>query len=544
MEQVVSFFSKLFDTADWPPRWHCGNWTDFHGWFYIISDLLIWSAYFAIPLTILKYLSRRVNTRFLRAYFLFAAFILACGSTHLLDAITFWFPAYRLNALVRFITGVVSWVTVFHIIKILPVATSLRSHEELEREIAERKKVEENLQVLNQQLNAAQEIAKLGHWQWDVARNQVSWSDELYKIFGERKGAEISYESYLEKLHPDDKDFVNKAVQQAFVEKSFPSFTHRIHINDGSEKILQARGEVITDAQGNIMKMIGTAQDITEIQKAQQQLVERTHALETTNQELQRFAYVASHDLQEPLRKIMTFASLLERESGEHRNEREKMFMEKVVQSAGRMQHLIDDILAFSSLRISNEAFETTDLNAVVKQVLSDMEIRIEASGATVQADPLPVIEAIPSQMGQLLQNLISNAIKFRKEGVLPVVQISSQVVSADEVKDYGWKDEKTLALRGTTYNWSREQFVKLRISDNGIGFDEAYSEKIFEIFQRLHSNKVYEGTGIGLAICKKIVDNHHGSISADGKPGEGATFTILLPLSQKIFLSKEEATA
>ena len=132
MDEVVDFFRKLFDTADWPPRWHCGNWTEFHGWFFIISDLLVWSAYFAIPLIILKFISRKTDAKFVRAYFLFAAFILACGSTHLLDAITFWFPAYRLNALVKFITGVISWITVFYTIRILPEAMSLKSHAQLE----------------------------------------------------------------------------------------------------------------------------------------------------------------------------------------------------------------------------------------------------------------------------------------------------------------------------------------------------------------------------------------------------------------------------
>jgi PAS domain S-box-containing protein len=540
MEQVVEFFQKLFDTQDWPPRWNCGNWTGFHGWFYIISDLLIWSAYFAIPLTILKYLSRKVDTRFVRAYFLFAAFILACGSTHLLDAITFWFPAYRLNALVRFITGVVSWITVFHIVRILPMATSLRSNADLEKEIAERKKAEENLKISNQQLNAAQEIAKLGHWQWDVTANKVLWSDELYKIFGIAPGRDITYEKYLEILHPEDREFVNSAVQSALTEKKYPSFTHRISLPDGTEKVLQARGDVLTNENGEVVRMIGTAQDVTDIQKAQQQLVERTHALETTNAELQRFAYVASHDLQEPLRKIMTFASLLDKELNGNVNDKGRMYMEKIVQSSGRMQRLIDDILTFSSLRVIREAFQPTDLNTVLKQVLSDMEVRIENSGATIRANALPIIDAIPSQMGQLFQNLVSNAIKFRKDGVPPVVTITHRIVDEDEVKNYGWREEDASLVGGYTYNRGREQFARIEVGDNGIGFDETYAEKIFEIFQRLHSTKTFEGTGIGLAICKKIVDNHHGMISASSVPGEGASFLLFLPLSQKSFLLAE----
>ncbi|MBD0288176.1 MAG: PAS domain-containing protein, partial [Flavisolibacter sp.] len=426
MEQVLDFFQKLFDTADWPPRWHCGNWTDFHGWFYIISDLLIWSAYFAIPLIILKFISNKVNARFVRLYFLFAAFILVCGSTHLLDAITFWFPAYyRLNALVRFITGVVSWATVFQLIRILPVAMSLKTHDQLEREINERRKAEEELKISNKQLNEAQEIARMGHWEWDVATNKVTWSEGLYKVYGlDERNGELSYDTFLACVHPDDQNLVNRSIQEAFETKRFQSYIHRIQLEDGTTKTLQAKGEVITDEEGKIVKMIGTGQDITEQQKAQQQLLEKTHELENTNLELERFAYIASHDLQEPLRKILTFASLLEKESAPVLSEKSKMFVEKIVQSSTRMQKLIDDILQFSSLKAMEGDFMPVDLSAVLDQVRSDLEVAIEQNGARIQTGTLPVIEAIPSQMGQLFQNLISNAIKFRKEEESPFIKI------------------------------------------------------------------------------------------------------------------------
>lgn len=530
MDQVINFFRNLFDTSDWPPRWHCGNWTQFHGWLYIVSDLLIWSAYFAIPLAILKYISRRTDAKFVRAYFLFAGFILACGSTHLLDAITFWFPAYRLNALVRLITGVVSWITVFYLIKILPAATSLPTHAALEKEIAERKKAEEDLMVSNQQLKLAQEIAQVGHWQWDVKANKITWSDQLYRIFGVQPDGQLSYQSYLERLHPDDKGLVDDNVQTAFREKQFSSFVHRVLLPDGSEKVLQSNGEVIVDESGEVVKMLGTAQDITEIQKSQQQLTERSRELEASNAELQRFAYVASHDLQEPLRKIMTFASLLEKETAKQ-SDKAMLYTDKIVQSSVRMQNLIEDILTFSGLRVSSDAFRPTDLNSVLKQVLSDMEVRIEASGAKVHTADMPVIDSIPSQMGQLFQNLISNAIKFRKDDVATVVNVRCKVMDAEE-----WQNQKALAGEIADLSFNRSKFVSITVQDNGIGFDETYAGKIFEIFQRLHNAKTYEGTGVGLAICKKVVDNHHGFISAKAKPGEGATFTVVLPLSQKNF--------
>ena len=153
MKDIADFFRQLMDSSDWPPRWHCGKWTEFHGWLYIISDLLIWSSYFAIPVVIIKYISKKQDARFIRLYFLFAAFILACGATHFLDAVAFWVPLYRLNALVRLITGIISWITVFYIVKYLPFAVSLRPVKELEQEILQRQKAEEQIRSINAELD-------------------------------------------------------------------------------------------------------------------------------------------------------------------------------------------------------------------------------------------------------------------------------------------------------------------------------------------------------------------------------------------------------
>src|SRR6266498_962559 len=180
MNQFTESFAKLTDSSDWPPRWHCGKWSDFHGWLYIVSDLLIWSAYFAIPLIILKYISKKKNAHFVKLYIFFASFILACGATHFLDAVMFGFPVYRISALVRLITGIISWVTVFNLIKLLPVAFTLRTTKELETEVEMRKKIEKDLQIQNERYNEAQTIAKMGHWNWDVKANEIVWSDNLF----------------------------------------------------------------------------------------------------------------------------------------------------------------------------------------------------------------------------------------------------------------------------------------------------------------------------------------------------------------------------
>lgn len=523
MEQVFDFFRKLFDTSDWPPRWHCGNWSDFHGWLYIISDLLIWSAYFAIPLTILRYVTKRVDVRFTRAYFLFAAFILACGSTHLLDAVIFWFPVYRLSALLRFFTGVISWATVFYLIRLVPVAMRLKTAEELEREVAERVKAEGQLRVAVAKLNEAQEIARMGHWQWDIAQNSVTWSPGLFRVYDlpvSDRG--LSYEEYLAQIHPEDRSFVDEAIRRALQQKHYEPFTHRIITPAGATRIIQAKGEVIVNEAGDITGMIGTAQDITEAEEVQRTLLEKTAQLETTNTELRKFAYVASHDLQEPLRKIRTFITLLEKEPGAIGAGAEHYF-EKIDRSAARMQVLIEDILRFSHLQGGEADFVPTDLNEVLRQVLQDLEPAIAESGAVIEASTLPTLECIPSQLGQLFQNLLRNAIKFRRPGLAPVVAVRAHPVAPASLPAPLSDAAHPAALRG-------QRWWQLEVADNGIGFEPQYADKIFEIFQRLHGPNAYQGTGIGLAIVKKIAEYHRGTIRAEGRPGAGATFRIYLP--------------
>jgi signal transduction histidine kinase len=274
-----------------------------------------------------------------------------------------------------------------------------------------------------------------------------------------------------------------------------------------------------------------------ELGKANESLKNYAQRLERSNESLRQFAYVASHDLKEPLRKINTFSSRLEDEYQPSIDERGKLYLNKIGNASMRMQKLIDDILNFSHLNSSEFSFAKTDLNAVLKQVLTDMEVVIEKNNVQINASQLPIIDANVSQMGQLFQNIISNSIKFKKPDVNPHIEIS-----VEESKGSGLLSQSHL---NNHYNFpllqngsslEKEKFIKIKFKDNGIGFDQAYASRIFEVFQRLNSKDEYEGTGIGLAICKRIVDIHHGIITTNSEPDAGATFIVILPSSQENF--------
>jgi len=236
------------------------------------------------------------------------------------------------------------------------------------------------------------------------------------------------------------------------------------------------------------------------------QLIANNAHLLAINEELDRFAYVASHDLQEPLRKIMVFSDkILSKQDNQAEVEK---YLKKIVGSSERMQSLINDLLQFSRQTVHSDDFVDTDLNKLVKEAILELEIEIEKTNALINIDDLPVICAIPALMRQLFYNLINNAIKFKKKDATPVINIS-----AEKIKNL--------------YN---SNHYRISVSDNGIGFDPAFADDIFVIFKRLHSYHEYEGSGVGLSICKKIVDKHNGIIRAIGKPGGGATFIIELP--------------
>ncbi|WP_020602114.1 PAS domain S-box protein [Spirosoma spitsbergense] len=537
------------------------------------------------------------------------------------------------------------------------------------RDISIRKNAAEIIQNKTNQLMEAQQLARIGSWEWDVRTNKIEWSDELYRIFGlTPQEFKADYENYLKYIHPDDREYVNSIVQQALKDHQPYNFFHKAACSDGEVRILSATGKVITDSAGDVIRISGTAQDVTEQKKKEEELkiseerfykifdsnpvpmslteikdnkikyannlfynafgyteeevigrsseelnlldpeeykrvidlifgylhenrsiaevqalskeetetllvklkqaenmkdfeivytrkngelfpalvsfeiirigtesytvtsyqdiTERKKAetllknqndqLEKMNKELESFAYISSHDLQEPLRKIQTFATrILEKEENNLSDNGKDMF-NRMQNSAKRMQTLIHDLLAYSRTNTTERKFETTALNKIIEEVKEDFDEELKGKNATIEANDLCDVAIIPFQFRQLMHNLIGNALKFSNPHYAPHIQIKSKIANG-------------ITLHNQRLS-PQNKYCHITVSDNGIGFEQQYSEKIFDVFQRLHGRNEYDGTGIGLAIVKKIVDNHNGIITATGELNKGATFDIYIP--------------
>jgi PAS domain S-box-containing protein len=328
-------------------------------------------------------------------------------------------------------------------------------------------------------------------------------------------------------LGRSDQDFFPPELAEAYLQDDQNVMNSKTQVVDKEEPIVDRAGArrwisttkvPLKRPDGKIIGLVGLSRDITEKKKGAERMERMVGELARSNSELEQFAYVASHDLQEPLRKIQAFSSRLRDRWGEQLGEQGADYLNRVENAAARMQVLIEDLLAYSRVTSKAKPFVPVDLSEVAVGVLSDLEARIERLNARVEVGPLPQLAADPTQMRQLLQNLIGNALKFHRKDSTPVVRLYAETPEQAAAPDAG-----NLAA----------DFCRIRVVDNGIGFDPKHATKIFQVFQRLHSRNEYQGSGIGLAVCKKIVDRHGGTIEALSSPGQGATFVVTLPLKQ-----------
>jgi PAS domain S-box-containing protein len=290
---------------------------------------------------------------------------------------------------------------------------------------------------------------------------------------------------------------------------------------DGNETVVSYNASTFYDRDRRLQGVFAAARDITDRKRTEEQLKLYSDKLERSNRELQDFAQIASHDLQEPLRKILAFGDRLKAKAGESLDEECQDYLQRMFSAAARMQTLITDLMTFSRVETKGQSFAPIDLGVIAREVSADLETLIEQTGGRVEIEELPTMDADPLQMRQLLQNLIGNSLKYYRAGVPPVVRIYSQKLDEPRAASM----TKDGALPG--------QLTQIMVNDNGIGFDEKYLDRIFTMFQRLHKKGEYEGTGVGLAICRKIVDRHGGTITARSTPGEGTTFVVTMPVAR-----------
>lgn len=376
----------------------------------------------------------------------------------------------------------------------------------LSRNITQNRKYQSELWQLNQKLETAQKLAKLGYWELNLQTNELFWTHEVYSIWGRHpSNFQPSFQQFLETLHPDDRDEFLKKRNLVLTGQESLDIEHRILLPDGSVRYVHEKGSLFKDQFGKQSRYSGTVQDITlrklheqQLEKANQELSERAEQLSRSNAELERFAFIASHDLQEPLRMVSSFLQLVEKRYNDKLDDAGRQYISYAVSGAERMKKLINDLLAYSRLENTAVDYSTVDMNQVLKEAVANLQESIAESKAQLSIDSMPILaKGNFSGLVQLMQNLIGNAIKYRGDKP-PVITINAK---EDAV------------------------YWQFSVSDNGIGIEPDYFEKIFIIFQRLHNMSEYSGTGIGLAICKKIAEQHSGKIWVFSKEGEGSTF-------------------
>jgi light-regulated signal transduction histidine kinase (bacteriophytochrome) len=331
-------------------------------------------------------------------------------------------------------------------------------------------------------------------------------------------GTQPTWLSFLENVHPEDRKSTQEFFENVKLRQARLETTYRIDI-DGRFRYLMVVARPKENPGTHQVDILGIVHDLTEQKAYEAQLQQFTAELQRSNQDLEQFAYVASHDLQEPLRKIRAFGDRLTAKYQAKLEEQGSDYVARMQSAAARMQVLIEELLSFS--RVSRPGFltEELDLNEIAGEIRDDLETQIRREKATLVIGDLPTIKGERSQIKRLLQNLISNGIKFHKSDEGSRVELTASVIRGADAQN-----EFNIPL-------PKLKYARFEVKDNGIGFDEKYLEKIFTIFQRLHGRTEYEGTGIGLAICRKIVANHGGFITARSEENKGSVFIVILPI-------------
>lgn len=358
---------------------------------------------------------------------------------------------------------------------------------------------------MQQRLLLATEAGEVGIWEWDLDTEKLVWDDRMFKLYDlDRPKGAFKYEHWSHVLHPDDIAETEEKISKALADEEAYHPKFRIITKDKNIRYLEARATVMRNNEGTPLKMFGVCWDTTKQREAAERLEKLVDELTASNSELERFSYIASHDLKEPLRMVMNFSQLLSERYGDKLDETAKEYIRFSVDAAKRMHQLVEDLLEYARLGDEAVRFSNVNLESLLDVVKQNLHDSIHENSASVTNDPLPVVFGNPVRLTSLLQNLVGNAIKYHSPGVSPSIHIG--------VTNHGGD-------------------LCFSITDNGIGIKQDYADKIFLPFKRLHGKNEFSGTGIGLAVCKKIIENHGGRIwvESDG-PGQGCSFKFILP--------------
>lgn len=401
-------------------------------------------------------------------------------------------------------------------------------------QVLSQKKIEEskeNLSTALEQLRLSKEAAELGTFDMDLKSNTMHWDERCRILFGISHQEAVSFDKdFIPSLHPDDRQRILEVIDKAFIKEKgngdYDVEYRTIGAEDKVERWVKAKGKVYFNENETPVRFIGSVLDITPqktemhqiemlVEERTKELAQANETLKTINKELKRsndnleeFAHAASHDLKEPVRKIQFFTDQLKQQMNNHVKEDELRLFTRIENASKRMGNLIDDLLLYSHVSQRPHETETVDLNEKVQRVLEDLDLDIEEKKATITVANLPVVKGFRRQLQQLFQNLISNAVKYSRNNVPPVINIT-----ADRSEQQG------------------RQYHILEVADNGIGFEIEYAEKIFQMFARLHGRNEYSGTGVGLSIVKKVVENHDGFIEVESEVNRGSVFKVYLPV-------------
>lgn len=519
------WLSNLVDPSDFPARWVCGNWTDLHGWIHIISDLMIWAAYTAIPCTLAYFIAKRKDLVFPRIFWLFCLFIFSCGTVHLIEAILFWYPVYRVSAIVKVITAMVSWISVIALWQVTPKALSLPGlavvNKRLKDEIEERKKITEDLHQSQDRLRLALLSSHAGVWSRDLKSNQLFWDQTVYQMFEfDEAESQITYESFIHHIHPDDRTTVQFKIDESIRNNQPYKCEFRIIRKDGSIRHILSTGTVYFDEHHEPALFTGITSDITD-QKTNE---ERQRALDEKLQQAQKLESLGilaggiAHDFNNLLVGVLGNASLASVKLTPSSPVKENL--EQIEKAAKRASELTKQMLAFSG----KGKFQITSiqLNELIVDISTLMKVAFkENTGLILNLAPsLPLIEGDHSQITQILMNLITNA-SDAIEDRTGTITISTNVMHCG--KNY-------LDFTIFPKELVEGQYVTLEVSDTGKGMDKETLPKIFDPF---YTTK-FIGRGLGLAAVLGIVHGHHGAIRVYSEVGKGTTFKLFFPVSEK----------